>query len=261
MFYLKKPSNQQISTVIDTQSALAFTYPAVGSTKSVRTQSDGRLAPASTAELPERYVVDHNRVLLGHGQAVFEAAKEAIRQWQMFNLGWVQLCGPSSASDIKPDESGAGESGTGKVEPADSASAESAPIEVGTTVGVLASSPFWLLNTCRIVYTVDEKFSNENHDNENLSDEKSVDEKRSDIFRFGFGYGTLPTHVERGEERFQVEWHQHDDSVWYDIVAFSQPNHLLTKVGYPVVRQFQKRFARDSKAAMVQSLSEKPKPF
>jgi len=60
----------------------------------------------------------------------------------------------------------------------------------------------------------------------------------------------LPGHVARGEERFQVEIAE-DDSVWYDILAFSQPRHLLTKIGYPFVRRLQNRFGRDSAAAMV----------
>ena len=68
--------------------------------------------------------------------------------------------------------------------------------------------------------------------------------------RFGFAYGTLPGHVERGEERFLVEMAA-DDSVWYDIQAFSQPKHMLTKIGYPFVRRLQKRFGRESAAAMI----------
>ncbi len=63
----------------------------------------------------------------------------------------------------------------------------------------------------------------------------------------------------RIEERFLVEWRHaqdqsqdhRDDSVWYDILAFSKPNRWLARIGYPVARQFQKRFARDSKQAMV----------
>ncbi len=68
--------------------------------------------------------------------------------------------------------------------------------------------------------------------------------------RFGFACGTLPGHVESGEERFLVEWDDADDAVWYDILAFSRPNHVLTRLGYPVVRRLQRRFGRDSAAAM-----------
>ena len=74
------------------------------------------------------------------------------------------------------------------------------------------------------------------------------------VKRFGFAYGTLRDHAERGEERFMIEWQGSDDSVWYDILAFSQPN-LLAKLGYPLTRRLQKRFARDSLAAMVKALS------
>lgn len=91
---------------------------------------------------------------------------------------------------------------------------------VARTLGV------WSMNAARIVYVVDEPR------------------------RFGFAYGTLPGHVERGEERFLIE-RSEDGTVWYDILAFSQPRHLLTKLGYPFVRRLQKRFGRESAAAMV----------
>jgi uncharacterized protein (UPF0548 family) len=106
-----------------------------------------------------------------------------------------------------------------------------APIEPGQTVGVLAHCcGMWSVNACRIVYVMDEPR------------------------RFGFAYGTLPGHIESGEERFTVEW-QEDDAVWYDILAFSRPNHFLARLGYPLVRRLQKRFARDSAAAMIRAVS------
>jgi uncharacterized protein (UPF0548 family) len=61
------------------------------------------------------------------------------------------------------------------------------------------------------------------------------------VKRFGFAYGTLSTHVERGEERFTIEWHRDEDSVWYDILAFSRPNKLLVKLGLPLARMLQQR--------------------
>jgi uncharacterized protein (UPF0548 family) len=104
------------------------------------------------------------------------------------------------------------------------------PLEVGTTVAVQARTfGFWSLNAARIVYL--------------------LDERDSEKVRFGFAYGTLPDHVERGEERFTVEWHA-DDSVWYDIYAFSRPKHPLVRLGFPVTRMLQKRFVRDSLAVM-----------
>jgi len=104
------------------------------------------------------------------------------------------------------------------------------PIEPGATVAILAQAMgIWSLNACRIVYAIDQPGEQE---------------------RFGFAYGTLPEHAERGEERFTVAWHHADDSVWYDILAFSRPNQLLAKVGYPYVRRLQKQFAAASMDAV-----------
>ncbi|HTU24692.1 MAG TPA: DUF1990 domain-containing protein [Pirellulales bacterium] len=99
--------------------------------------------------------------------------------------------------------------------------------EVVVVVGRLVG--LWWLNSARIVYVVDEL---------------------GPVRRFGFAYGTLPGHAECGEERFLVEWDQRDDSVWYEILAFSRPNKLVAWLGLPLVRRAQKRFARDSAAAM-----------
>lgn len=67
--------------------------------------------------------------------------------------------------------------------------------------------------------------------------------------RIGFAYGTLPGHVECGEERFTITW-QEDDSVWYEIQAFSRPRYWMTRLTKPLARHWQKRFARESKSAM-----------
>lgn len=95
-------------------------------------------------------------------------------------------------------------------------------VEVGATVAVKARAfGTWSLNASRVVYTIDENR------------------------RFGFAYGTLPDHVELGEERFLIEWLP-DDSVWYDILAFSRPRHPLVRLNKPLARMLQKQFARDS---------------
>jgi uncharacterized protein (UPF0548 family) len=102
------------------------------------------------------------------------------------------------------------------------------PVEPGASVAVLvAHLGFWSLNACRIVYVIDED---------------------GPSGRYGFAYGTLPDHGERGEERFTVELNS-DQTVWYDLVAFSRPN-MLARLAFPYTRWLQKRFARDSKAAM-----------
>ena len=109
-------------------------------------------------------------------------------------------------------------------------------IAVGSTVGVLIRTfGIWSLSPCRIIYII---------------------EDHGPIDRFGFAYGTLPDHSARGEERFTIEWCHEDDSVWYDLFSFSQPNKFLTRMGYFYFRHLQKQFVTDSKQAMVRSISD-----
>ncbi|WP_425146834.1 DUF1990 family protein [Deinococcus sp.] len=56
-----------------------------------------------------------------------------------------------------------------------------------------------------------------------------VDEAR----RYGFAYGTLPEHPERGEELFLIEW-QADDRVTFTLSAVSQPANPLYALGRPL---------------------------
>ncbi len=108
--------------------------------------------------------------------------------------------------------------------------------EPDQTVGVLARAlGLWVLNVCRVVYVIEEE---------------------APLRRFAFAYGTLPEHAEAGEERFQVEWHQEDDSVWYDILAFSRPRQLFARLAHPYVRRIQKQFARDSMEAMKAAVTD-----
>ena len=182
MFLFRQPTEAVVREFLQSQANLDLTYTGVGAT-------------ATTP--PARYVVDHTRIRLGHGEQVFHRAKIGLKGWNQFALGWLHAFPPDT------------------------------PIYPGNVVAVVARTMgVWFLNAAKIVYVVDEQR------------------------QFGFAYGTLPGHVEAGEERFLIEWAE-NDSVWYDILAFSQPRHSLTKIGYPCVRRLQKRFGRESAAAMV----------
>ena len=105
------------------------------------------------------------------------------------------------------------------------------PIRPGETVLVIArAGGLWWTNAARIVYTVDEQ-----------SDVSS---------RFGFAYGTLPGHVEMGEELFLIEWNRVTDRVHFDILAFSRPRHFLVRLNRRRARAMQKRFGSEAAAAM-----------
>jgi uncharacterized protein (UPF0548 family) len=110
------------------------------------------------------------------------------------------------------------------------------PIRAGETVAVVARSMgLWWVNAARIVYVVDEGDGQAN----------------LETVKFGFAYGTLPGHVEMGEELFLIEWDRATDAVIYSILAFSRPRHPLARLGRPLVRRLQQRFREDSAAAML----------
>lgn len=106
-----------------------------------------------------------------------------------------------------------------------------AEVRAGQTVAVLGRHfPFWSLNATRVVYVLDEEA------------------------QAGFAYGTLPGHMESGEERFLIEWNREDDSVWYDLQAFVRWRHPLARLASPLARAVVRRFARDSAAAMLRAV-------
>jgi uncharacterized protein (UPF0548 family) len=188
VFFLRKPTKSQIAAFIEGQKGLPFSYPEVG---------------GSRVGGPPGYDADRYRTLLGRGEATFRAAVDALKRWEMFNVGWLELesRGQSPA--------------------------------VGATIAILARPlGLWSLNASRVIYVLNED---------------------GETTRWGFAYGTLPEHAECGEERFLVEWHRKDDSVWYDLFAFSRPNSLLVRLGYLYARRLQRRFARDSTAAMTRA--------
>lgn len=190
MLSFRKPSPESVRRFLESQATLDFTYAAIGATAKVP---------------PPQYVVDHTRLRLGEGEAVFRAACAALQRWEQFRLSWLEAPAPET------------------------------PIRVGEVVAVLARvGGLWWLNACRIIYAVEET---------------------GPLTRFGFAYGTLPGHAETGEERFLIEWNQSDNSVWYDILAFSRPRHLLIRMGYILVRRVQKRFARESAASVLRAVS------
>lgn len=89
-------------------------------------------------------------------------------------------------------------------------------IQPGATVVVtLGTSLLALAAPCRIVGVVDEKS------------------------RWGFAYGTLPGHPEQGEEAFVVSITS-NETVRFEVVAFSRPDDSLVRLSGPIGRAIQK---------------------
>ena len=112
-----------------------------------------------------------------------------------------------------------------------------APVEVGTDVAVLFRHlGFWSLNGCRILYEA---------------------APADDATRFGFAYGTLSNHAIGGEELFEVYLDHEAGTVFYRIRATSWPRAMLARAGIPIVRTLQRKFRRDSAAAMARFVAQR----
>jgi uncharacterized protein (UPF0548 family) len=104
-------------------------------------------------------------------------------------------------------------------------------VAAGNVVATVVSiAGVWFVNPCRVVFV-----------------------SPADEFSSEFAYGTLPGHVESGEERFRVSLDPASDRVVYQIAAFSRPAVLLSKLGYPLARRIQKRFATSSAEALARA--------
>lgn len=71
MFCLRHPTHATIRDYLARQNGQPYSYDALGPTCGGATSRPG-------------WDTDHHRVLLGHGEAVFQKASQAIDTWQMF---------------------------------------------------------------------------------------------------------------------------------------------------------------------------------
>lgn len=77
--------------------------------------------------------------------------------------------------------------------------------------------------------------------------------------RFGFVYGTIQGHAERGEEQFLVT-HEPDGTVSYSLVAMSRPGRWFSWPGMPIARRAQGRFRPTSAEAMRRAVAALAQP-
>jgi uncharacterized protein (UPF0548 family) len=113
MFRLRRPDEGYLEQIRKRHQNLPLNYAEVGCSRGAN---------------PAGYVVDHYRTRLGSGPVVFARAREALRNWRMLRLGWVEPCWP----DVS--------------------------IEQGQLVATLARVyGLWAVNVCRIVFVVEEE--------------------------------------------------------------------------------------------------------
>jgi uncharacterized protein (UPF0548 family) len=109
MFLTHRPTVLEIEEFLSQSRDLLLSYEPIGI---VRKQP------------PSGFKADAASAIVGRGRHVFAHAKQALREWRQFELGWVELF------------------------------PRAAPTEPGTVVAVLVRhSGLWSLNGCRVVYT------------------------------------------------------------------------------------------------------------
>ena len=199
---LRRPTDDAVRAWLAEQPDVQLPYPAVGGT---RQEGPGAVRPAGLAA---DWNLDHRRIPLGQGEALYHAARAALWRFAPLDIGWVQPV--TTAERPRSGDRGA---------------------------MLVHAYGLWWVNAWRIVY-VDEDLS--------LPDGRRVS---------GFAYGTLEAHAERGEERFLVELLP-DGRVWYDVLAFSRPQHWLARLGGPVTRRLQLRFGPESAERMRRAVAE-----
>jgi len=107
-----------------------------------------------------------------------------------------------------------------------------APIECGQIIAVeVHALGLWSVNLSQILETVDSET------------------------QFGFLYSTKLHHIEQGEETFLLRFDSATGEVSYELEAVSRPRHFLARAGYPMMRSFQHKFARDSHRRVRQAIA------
>lgn len=113
VFTLRRPTDDQVRSALEARQDAPFTYPHVG---------------AIEVECPPGYLRNSVRVQLGTGERTYAAAVSALQNWRQFDVGWVDLCWPTTNPTA------------------------------GAVVGVLAHVwGVWALSISRIIAVIDER--------------------------------------------------------------------------------------------------------
>lgn len=106
--------------------------------------------------------------------------------------------------------------------------AQPAVEEEFTYAAVVRAYGVWSVNLARVVYTVEEPWQT------------------------GFAIGTLPHHVEAGEEKFSVKVSR-DGTVWFEVRAYTSLRHWLARAASPLAIKLLRRFGHEACAAVLKN--------
>lgn len=175
---------------------------------------------AALAALASRYTIDRRRFDLGKGRPLFESACRAMFEWRHFEIPWLELQGGAAG------------------------------VRTGMKVATLTRvAGLWFLNPCTVVYR-SAPDSGGSAAGAPASVKAAV---RSAVSEACFAYGTAAGHAACGEERFSLFHDRASDRVSFEILAFSRPATLLARVGRPLLRRIQRRFALDAARALARA--------
>jgi uncharacterized protein (UPF0548 family) len=187
-FWLRRPNDKKLESVLAAQSKLAVAYSPSGMFKRPHTLWGFKETGGS--------------VMVGHGQRVFDTATQNIKRWRVHECAGLTV------------------------------TPRGAEVRESADVILLMKLPIgYVTVSCRVV---------------------SVTQSKD---QWGFTYGTLPHHVERGEELFSVTMAP-DGTVTFTVRAMSRPGHFLTRVGAPVAQIIQRRATDKYLQAMVDLVNE-----
>lgn len=112
IFRLRAPTPSDVSAVVAALAPTDFTYPPIGATR---------------GPMPAGWDHDETEGPVGRGEAQARRAEDAVRRWQMFDLGWVR----PHRVDVP---------------------------QVAGELMAFAASTFglWTINVCRVVYRIEE---------------------------------------------------------------------------------------------------------
>jgi uncharacterized protein (UPF0548 family) len=216
----RRPSRESQEEWLGEASKSGLNYDDKCGTRKLEVAERGEEENEHTKKLrSEGYRICSRRVKVGEGWKTYRRAKSNLQNWNHVNLlGW---------TSVLPD------------------TAVKTGSEFCLNARVLG---VWIMNPLKTVY---------------------IEQKRTKLpvlnmvpvlplgytsAKYSFAGGTLKGHLLKGEERYSVSIDKKDKSVHYQVASISKPDHILSRLGYPIVCLLQSNFIRQSARSMARQI-------